>query len=271
MIKLLVIDLGNTLTKIALFDHNGLHYQTSFLTKQTPASEKLLKWLNLEFQDMPLIEAIAISSVVPSYNYYWRDLAKQLNRPIFFLSPETTFPIILNLEEPLAMGADRLAGLIGAQKLFPQENVVVVDMGTATTINLLTKENIHPGGAILAGLQTSLNNLMQATALLPTIQLQHTPLRIGKNTKDQLRLNFHFYMAGLKSLSMELAKNVFGPSAPYKVIGTGGYAVRLANLDFFDCYEPDLKLIGIHQAYLEQMVSTAPESSPASDWMRVGA
>lgn len=123
-------------------------------------------------------------------------------------------------------------------------------MGTATTINLLTKDRRYIGGAILTGLQTSMDGLTQATSLLPKIKIVPSKLKVGTSTLDQLQLNFHFYRAGLESLIKELAQQGFGTSEPYMIIGSGGYADKFTHEKLFDKVHPDLKLLGIYQVAL---------------------
>lgn len=249
--NIMVVDIGNTRTKVAVFTQDKLSHSGAFSTNESWPANKIHQWMLKQFKQLPPINCIIVSSVVPSKNNIWQELSQQLSAPVFFITAANTPGITFNTESPNDLGADRIAGLVGAATLHPNTNLVIVDMGTATTINLLTRDKTYLGGAILTGAQTSINGLTSATALLPSVTLKPTPIKVGKNTHDQLQLNFNFYSLGLKEMIKRLAQQAFGEDSTYKIIGTGGYAQKFENEKIFDHIQPGLKLLGARQIYLD--------------------
>ncbi len=261
-LSLLAIDLGNTRTKVALFKGDQIDYQSAYLTHDGTA-KSLLPWLKEKFSTLETVSHLALSSVVPIYDSYWVDLSKALNIPLFTISATTVPWLSFEIDNPSQMGADRIAGLLGARKNYPHDHIVTVDMGTAITLNFLTKEGCYKGGAILPGLQTSIQSLTEKTAQLASISLTPSPLSLGKNTHDQMQLNVHLYKAGIKTLVQEMAPQAFGPNSLYKIIGTGGDAPLFQALGLFDVIEPDLKLHGVQQAFLaHRKLASGSNTSP---------
>jgi type III pantothenate kinase len=254
----LVVDVGNTRTKVAYFEDNHLVHQSFFPTHDTNAYNQLSQWLETEFTALPTITHIALSSVVPPLNHFWVEACQFIKKPLYVLSPSlVSSQLTFDIDNPQQLGADRIAGLLGAQQRYPGEHVVTVDMGTAITLNFLTRSGCYVGGAILNGMQTSINHLTEMAALLPKISLTPTPLKVGKNTTDQMQLNLHFYKAGIKNLITEMAPLAFGHGQPFKIIGTGGDAPLMKDFGLFDVIEPDLKLHGVLQAFRAHQKSEA--------------
>lgn len=254
--NVMVVDIGNTRTKVVIFTQDKLTHSGAFSTKEPWPANKIHQWMLKQFKHLPQINCVIISSVVPSKNKIWQELGQQLDAPVFFITATNTPGITFSTESPNDLGSDRIAGLVGAAILYPNTNLVIVDMGTATTINLLTQNKIYLGGAILTGAQTSVNGLTSATALLPSVNLKPAPLKVGKNTHDQLQLNFNFYSLGLKEIIKRLAQQAFEGNSTYKIIGTGGYAQKFKNEKIFDHIQLDLKFLGARQIYLDYSLNT---------------
>jgi type III pantothenate kinase len=248
---LLVVDVGNTRSKVALLQGEVILHQASFLTHNQEQYNQLIPWLRREFSALDRLSHIAVSSVVPHRNHFWYEVSTSLNCSLFLLSAETSSSLLtFTVDDPSQVGADRIAGLLGAKKLYPNQDLVIVDMGTAITLNFLTSSGFYLGGAIFSGFQTSIDHLTQTAALLSSTPIASIPLTVGKNTQDQLKLNLYFYHAGLKHLIPEMAYQAFGDHGLYKIIGTGGDAPLFASFNLFDVIEPDLKLIGIREAFI---------------------
>lgn len=255
---LLVVDLGNTRTKVALFEGDKIVQQNSFLTHDEAHYQTLIPWLKKEHLLLTSTTHIALSSVVPSRTSSWQMASQQLEIPLFSLSGlKACRHISFTIEEPDKIGADRIAGLLGGQKRYPQENLIIIDMGTAITLNVLTKTGLYLGGAILTGLQKAFSSLIQATALLPEMSLTPGPIKIGQTTHEQLDLMIPFYLAGLKELVSKMAVEGFGDAASYKIIGTGGDAFLLKEAGLFNVIDQDLKLLGVWQAFLDHLAFEA--------------
>ena len=166
------IDIGNTYTKIGFFEENQLldvHRGLEF-----SKIEELILLNN--------VKSIIISSVTKSHLELETIFSKiALNK--LFLSSETPVPIKKHYETPQTLGADRLAGAVGASYLFPNQNVLIIDMGTAIKYDYVSKFGAFEGGIISLGMRIRFEALHAFTKRLPLVEAEGIPDLIGKNTK----------------------------------------------------------------------------------------
>ncbi|NIJ52152.1 type III pantothenate kinase [Dyadobacter arcticus] len=171
----IVIDAGNTYSKIGWFEKEKLIRYTTRLS-----FDELLAaiWL-----DIP--ENIMFSSVSISAEEFREALNLQLN--IFNLSSETPIPISKSYDTPATLGADRVAACIGANFLFPNEDLVVIDMGTCITYDLIDHTATFQGGIISPGVKMRFNSMHSFTKRLPLVDPEQNPALIGKSTKQSMQ------------------------------------------------------------------------------------
>jgi len=166
------IDIGNTYTKIGFFEENQLldvHRGLEF----SKIEELIL---------LNSVKSIIISSVTKSHLELETIFSKiALNK--LFLSSETPVPIKKHYETPQTLGADRLAGAVGASYLFPNQNVLIIDMGTAIKYDYVSKFGAFEGGIISLGMRIRFEALHAFTKRLPLVEAEGIPDLIGKNTK----------------------------------------------------------------------------------------
>ena len=168
MLKL-IIDQGNTQTKLAIF-----------------RQKKLLKKILYE-QDNQLHElesqadAVILSSVKNDSN-----LLKVLKGNPLLLNINTLLPVVNLYETPETLGNDRIAAVVGAATQFPNSNVLVIDAGTCITLDLFTLKG-YQGGSISPGIQMRLQALHQKTDRLPMVELDGEVDIIGKNTIQSIQ------------------------------------------------------------------------------------
>jgi type III pantothenate kinase len=149
---------------------------------------------------------------------------------------------------PHEVGADRIAGAIGAALLRPASNVIVADCGTATTLDVVTAAGDYLGGAILPGVGISVDTLAGRTAKLPSVEIARPTTALGRSTIESIQSGVYFGHAGaIRRLVDELRREVFG-AASVVVIGTGGFARLLESERLFDEVVPELVLLGLKQA-----------------------
>ena len=175
----LVIDIGNSRTKIALFNQNDLMFNV-------PIDHLTVDHLEMLKDEHPQLNKVILSSVKPNDE----ELISFLNENFDFfleLDNQTELPIENLYETPETLGRDRLAAAIGANELFPDQNLLVIDAGTAITYDLVSEKNQFIGGNISPGLEMRFKALNHFTGKLPLIGYSDEFQPIGKNTIDAIR------------------------------------------------------------------------------------
>jgi type III pantothenate kinase len=240
----LIIDIGNTRTKLALFEKNNLIEKANVDALTLDALSDLLKGRNIEGVIM------SVSGQDTEGVEFW------LRKNYFFikLNHETPLPIENQYDTPKTLGKDRLASVVAAHFLFPKKTCLVIDGGTALTFNLLTEKGVFVGGNITAGLKMRLKALHHFTAKLPLLEQNTEPAFrgvdensfIGKNTNDAI----------LKGVQLGILSEIEGFIHRFKekngnvqVILTGGDGLFFKNNLQLEntTHEPNLVLIGLNQ------------------------
>ena len=224
---LLAVEVGNTNTIFGLFDGDGqltASYRLSTERERMPDEwyTLLATLMASDHLDVGGIDGVVISSVVPSVTTWLVAMA----RDRFGLDPvvvrgELPIGLPLDVEEPKQLGADRIADCVAAIATYGAP-VIVVDLGTATTFDVVGRDGAYKGGAIAAGVATTLQALAANAAQLFNVELRMPSKVIGRNTADQLRAGL---VAGhLAMLEGMIARTQaeLGEAAP--VIVTGGLA-----------------------------------------------
>ena len=158
------------------------------------------------------------------------------------------FPLKIDVRAPDRVGTDRLAAAVAANELrAPQRSAIVVDAGTAVTVDLITSDGIFRGGAILPGIQTAAQALADATDALPRLEnldLSSIPAAIGKSTQEAMRSGIVWGCVGaVRELILQMSAAV--PDVP-SVFCTGGDGMHLTRLIDRDMkFDPNLVLRGI--------------------------
>lgn len=159
--KNLVIDMGNTRIKSALFEGNGLIGDHNFEDLDTAFSF----WLTMEF------DACLVSSVT----FTEEELSKKIAFPFHFLSHHTNLPVLNGYLTPKTLGLDRMAAAVGAWQLAGKSPVLAIDLGSCITFEYVDDLAIYRGGAISPGLQMRAKAMNSFTARLPLVDLDHKP------------------------------------------------------------------------------------------------
>ena len=129
--------------------------------------------------------------------------------------------VTLNVNKINQVGSDRIANAIGAYEYY-KNNCLVIDFGTATTFDIISKKGIYEGGVIAPGVNLSIMNLNKFTASLPILKLRSNAKSYGRNTKDALNAGFIWGYQGL--INNIIKKITLTRKTNYKIILTGGYA-----------------------------------------------
>lgn len=234
----LCIDQGNSRTKIALFDENRRLVKSLMYKSFASADVERL------FQLYDIRDSI-ISSVVNIEPAIVNALNRLSNRFIL-LDHLTPTPIVNGYDTPETLGLDRLAAAVGAASLSPNENLLIIDIGTAITYDFVNAAGTYLGGNIAPGLRLRFTSLKQMTKKLPLVEAEENELipLFGKNTRDAIAAGVIRGVAyEVKGYMHSLEKQV----SHYKTYLTGGHAPYiLNNVKRPIVYEKNLVLIGLN-------------------------
>lgn len=208
--------------------------------------------------DPAQIKKIAICTVVPEVMHSLKGACqKYFNTTPFVLQAGVKTGLKIKYRNPLEVGADRIANAIGAVARYPGKNLVIVDLGTATTFCALTKDRDYLGGTILAGLRIQMEALESKTARLPSVEITTPEGALGRGTIESIQNGLYFgHVGAMREIIGRFQKEIFGGEKPF-VIGTGGFSRLFESEKIFDVEIPDLVLFGMLEAY--QMNSNAKE------------
>ena len=167
----LVIDIGNTLVKYAVFNDKEIIKFEKSDDFDTKIIDDLLQ--------KHIIKNIIISSVRGKVT-----LKRDLN--ITYLSESTKLPISMKYKTPHSLGKDRLAGVVAASVLYPNKNILIIDAGTCLTMDFIDKNKVYFGGRISPGVEMRYNSLNKLTKNLPKLTLNQSYSPIGVDTNSSI-------------------------------------------------------------------------------------
>jgi type III pantothenate kinase len=251
---LLCLDVGNTHILGGVFDEENLLARFRYATHLIGTSDQLgiflLNILRANNIDPKTISATALCSVVPSCDYTIRHaITSYLNSEYFILQAGVKTGLNIKYKNPNEVGADRIANAIGAVNAFPNKNIIIVDMGTATTLCAVTKARDYLGGSILPGMRLGMEALKTNTAKLMEVNIQSPSSYIGRSTRESIQAGLYYGQLGaLREIINGFKSEVFQHD-PVTVIGTGGFSQLYKDKALFDVILPDLVLQGISKAY----------------------
>ncbi|MGN0505917.1 MAG: type III pantothenate kinase [Lachnospiraceae bacterium] len=250
---LLAIDVGNTNITCAVL--NGEEFVTSFrMTTKLPRTSDefgilicdILKNREIELKK---IEAVIIASVVPGIMYSLTSgVIKYLGVKPMIVGEGTKTGIRVEAINPKEIGADRIVDAVAAYHLYGGP-VIVIDFGTATTYDLITKEGAFTAGITSPGLRISANALWNDTAKLPEIEIEKPASILAKETVTSMQAGLVYGCIGqteyIVKKIMEEAK-----LTDVKVVATGGLGKLIADsTDSIQVYDPMLTMKGLRLIY----------------------
>ena len=248
---LLIIDIGNSATKLGIYQKDELIHSFKMSTKRSVTSDEV--WLYMaqffEHNHIPIdrIRGAAISSVVPPMNHAVTNaIRKRLNLEPFIVGENLLCRMSCCYENPRELGADRLVDAWAAYKLTGGP-AVVVDFGTATTCDAVSAEGDFVSGMIFPGLQVSVNALYERTSKLTKIEILKAPTPHIKNTVESMQLGAYYGYLGAVERMIATMKEIVGQDAA--VVATGGFSHLFEDEQIFDRIVPHLQLDGIRMLY----------------------
>ena len=246
----LTIDAGNSAIKFGLFENSRLI--SAFETKtDSSLSTKDFEELFQKNANCKIERAIC-SSVVPQINSTIKSSISQIfGVEMRFLQIDIFSKLKIRYNPPSGVGADRIAAAAGAVSLMHEQNLIVIDMGTATTVDAILHGDEFAGGTIMPGIGLAVSSLATGTAKLPAIEIVRHAKACGTCTAEAIKSGIFYGQAGaIKEICRLFQQQVFNGEQPY-IIATGGAAQLFENEGIFDKYVSELVLIGL-QKILEQ-------------------
>jgi type III pantothenate kinase len=244
---LLLLDIGNTNTHVALTRDGRIRHPTNVPTDSWP-NGRALQAIRRHIAAAP-IEAVALCSVVPGAT---RHAARQIQaawgvKP-FSLTHRTLIGISIDYPAPQTIGPDRLANALAARHFFGAP-AVVVDFGTAVTFDVVNARGDYAGGIIAPGLAAMTSYLHEKTALLPQIRIREVSSIVGKSTEEAMLIGaVHGYRGLIRELIQKLKRELKCRRLP--VVATGGYSNLMATrLPEIAAVDPLLTLKGLQLAW----------------------
>ncbi len=254
---LLVIDIGNTNIALGVFEGEQLRATWRIATGVNQMADEyaalLLNLLHHEGLDTSDIKEASLCSVVPPLLGTFEELFERY----FHISPLVVGPgtktgVRIRMDNPREVGTDRIVNTAAAHHLYSSP-VIIVDFGTATTFDTVSKEGDYLGGAIAPGIVTAAEALFTRASALPRVELVHPEHAIGTNTIAAMHSGIIFGYVGLIEGIVTRIQQELGEKA--MVVATGGYADLLAReTAVIDTVNPDLTLIGLRLIYLMNKV-----------------
>ena len=243
--RTLVLNIGNSSLFGGVFAADRLVMQFRVPVEAAATARGWKKFLTPRLRGK--IHRAALCSVVPALtNKVVRQVEANLGISPVLLTAAAFHGLKIGYQNPRELGTDRLAAALGARLLFPEQNVVIIDCGTATTVTALGKKGVLLGGAIFPGLGLWSGMLAARTAQLPPAEVSRPPAALGRSTAHGLQSGIFYGHAGaVRELTQRIRKEAFG-QAPAVVVGTGGFAGLLTLENLFTVHEPELILTGLH-------------------------
>ena len=250
----LVVDIGNSNVVVGCVEGKNIVFEARLRTDSTKTSDEycidLKNVLDIYNIDREQIEGAIIGSVVPQVlNTFQTAIMKLTGKKALVVGPGLKTGLNIAIENPAQTGADLVVGCVAALREH-KPPMIVIDMGTATTMVVLDKNGSLIGGTISPGVKISMDALTEGTALLPGLQLDRPKKAIGRNTIDCMRSGIMMGAACMIDGLIERMEEELG----YKttVIATGGIArfvLPMCRREIF--YDKDLLIKGLSQLYYE--------------------
>ncbi|MDO4943954.1 MAG: type III pantothenate kinase [Ruminococcus sp.] len=225
----LAVDIGNSNIVLGVFEGDKIQFIERLSTNQNRTSleytvliKNILELNNLSHTSF---EGGIISSVVPSLTHTVKEAMIRLTgKPVMVVGPGVKNGLKIMLDNPAQLGSDRVADAVGAINEYPCP-LIIIDMGTATTISVIDRDRNFLGGMIIPGLRVSLDSLTLRTSQLPKISLDPPKKVIGSNTVDCMKSGIIYSTAASLDGAVSKLEEELGEKCT--VVSTGGLSSRI--------------------------------------------
>ena len=251
MKNIIAVDIGNTETTVGIGSKDNWD-SYRFTTRDTNTPDELLALFNSTFQIKSevnkYIEGAIICSVVPqATNSFSEAIRKYLNLEPIIVGPGIKTGLKVNIDNPKELGPDRIANSV-AGYLITEADTVVIDLGTATTFDVVSKNKEYLGGSIAPGIKISLDALTLKTASLKSVELDTPNKVIGKNTYEAIQSGL--IMGHASMIDSMVEKIILEIDIEPKIILTGGLSkvvqpILNVNVEYIE----NLTLVGLEEIF----------------------
>lgn len=249
---LLAIDIGNTNIKLGVFNGDKLEATWNLATGIHRTADEyggLVLGLMERRKVLPSqVSGVVLCGVVPPLLHTFVELCKRyLEAKPLVVEAGVKTGMRIRLDNPREVGPDRVVNAVAAQHLYG-EPLIIIDLGTATTFDVVSQEGDYLGGAIAPGIGVASEALFARTAMLPRIELVRPRQVIGRSTVSAMQSGIIFgYIALIEGMIRRIDQEL---GAKAKVIATGGQAYPFAeDIAAIDVVNPSLTLIGLRLIY----------------------
>lgn len=250
---ILCLDVGNTQIFGGVFEDGKLRLRFRRNSRTGASSDEIGVFLRSVLRENDIdprsVKQVAICTVVPEVLHSVRNAClKYFDLNPFVLQAGVKTGLRVRYKNPLEVGSDRIANAVAGTHLYPGENLLIIDFGTATTFCAVSKEKDYLGGVIIAGLRISMEALETRTSRLPAVEIVQPTECLAKTTVESIQSGLYYGTLGqVKEIGGRISQEAFGGSRP-KIIGTGGIASLFNKSGIFDEENPDLVLHGLYIA-----------------------
>lgn len=249
---LLAIDIGNSNIVIGGIEENKTRFEARIATDRIKTSDQygveIKSMLDLFHIALDEVEGCIISSVVPPvFNAVRTGVVKVTGKNPMVVGPGIKTGLNIHMDDPTSVGSDRIVIAVAALQEY-KPPLILVDMGTATTIEVVDQGNTYLGGCIIPGVRVSAEALSSRASQLPGIQLDKPKRVIGKNTVECMRSGIMYGAAAMLDGMLDRMEDELGKKTT--VVATGGMAQFIAPLCKREMkLEKDLLLKGLNIIY----------------------
>lgn len=250
---LLCLDVGNTHIHGGVFEGDDLRIQFRRGTYPIGSSDEIGLFLRSVLRENGVdpedVSRVAICSVVPPVAYPLRSACvKYFRVEPLLVQPGIKTGLKIKYRNPIEVGSDRIACAIAAAQARPNADSIVIDCGTATTVDAINSSREYLGGVILPGLSISVDALAGKTARLPAVEISRPDTVLGRSTVESIQAGVYFGQAGaIKHIVSLMVDEIFDGHRPW-IVGTGGFCRLFQGEGLFDEIVPDLVLRGLWHA-----------------------
>jgi type III pantothenate kinase len=240
---LLAVDVGNTQTVFGLFQDGELGDTRRIATEADRTGDELAALLSALI-DVEIVEGICLASSVPALVHSFEDFASRwASAPMLVVGPGTRTGLAIRYDDPREVAADRIANAVGARERYGAP-CIVVDFGTSTNFDVLSKDGEFVGGVLAPGIEVSMDALFARAARLFTVDFSTPPTVIGKTTGDALQSGLVYGFTGQVDEIVTRIRDELGFEA--RAVATGGLADLIApHSRTIETVDPFLTLEGL--------------------------
>lgn len=249
---LLAVDAGNSTISFAVFNEDKIINSWKIIAnvdeKANYYSTVLKELMRLDNFDEKNINNIILSSIVPELTNIIKNSLLFLTKNILVIDNKTKTGVKINSKIKAEVGTDIIADIVAVKNLY-KDNFIVIDIGTATTFNIVLKNCEYTGSVILAGPQLSVKSLNQACSKLPLVEVKKPNNFIGFNDADAIKTGTYYgYIGAIKEIITGI-KDSF-KNIDFKIVLTGSKsATFMYDLTFVDAVIPSLTLQGLNEIW----------------------